>query len=407
MKKSVWSKTIFLSCIVLIINFVPASSAFSQTDKLTLTYTLNPALENAQILSLAGLGVDSKGAGPVLISGSLVNNTSETLTNLFFEFTIVSGKNGVLAEVTQQAAYPFTLDPGQVVFATNNDIQNEHIPGVEETMRFDGGLTVEGEEFLESLEGTELPVDIYSVTMTIFQFNLAEGKEVLVSETVQVGGSSDGVVIDEQSIFLKTPGDVIASEATISNPFPQFSWEGDAANTYRVVVVNANGLDSPETLIQAALSSNPTEALGGSILAPAERGSLLEFENLDLTVLGNNLQFPSSGVLPLEPGQLYYWQVLTEVQGASGEGESINSEIWQFRLIAPGEEVTLVQIDQDTFDALITLIGEEEYASLTESGFSFEGIEINDQIVTGATALQLLAEIIQKIDDGDIILGSN
>ncbi len=396
MKKSVWSKAIFLSFIVLFLTFVPASSAFSQSDKLTLTYELNPVVENAQILSQSGLGVDSKGAGPILISGKLINNTNEKLTNLFFEFTVVSGKNGVLAEVTQQAAYPFTLDPGQVVFATNNDIQNERIPGVEETMRFDGGLTPEGEEFLESLEGTQLPIDIYSVTMTIFQFDLANGREVLVTETIQLGGSSDGVVIDEQSIFLKTPGEVVGAEATISNSLPQFSWEGEAANTYRVIVVNDNGIDSPETLIQAALSTNP----------PESGGSLLEFENLDMTVIGNTLQFPSSGVIPLEAGQTYYWQVSTEVQSVVGS-ESIISEIWQFKLTAPGEEVNIVQIDQDTFDAIIALIGEEEYASLTESGYSFEGIEVNNQIVTGATAIQLLAEIIQKIEDGDIILGSN
>ena len=67
----------------------------------------------------------------------MTNNTNETLSNLFFEFTVVSGKNGVLVEVTQQAAYPFTLDPSQSVFA-NNDIQNERIPDIEETMHFDG-----------------------------------------------------------------------------------------------------------------------------------------------------------------------------------------------------------------------------------------------------------------------------
>ncbi len=394
MKKSVWSQTIFLSFIVLFLAFVPVSSAFSQSDKLTLTYELNPVVENAQVLSQSGLGIDSKGAGPVLISGILTNNTNEKLTNLYFEFTVVSGKNGVLAEVTQQAAYPFTLDPGQAVFATNNDIQNEKIPNVEETMRFDGGLTPEGEEFIESLEGTQLPIDIYTVTMTIFQFDLANGREVLVSETIQVGGSSDGIVIDEQSIFLKAPGEVVGADATISNQFPQFSWEGDFANTYRIVVVNDNGIDSPETLIQQAIDSDP----------PGEGGSLQEFENLDIIVEGNTIQFPSSGVIPLEVGQTYYWQVSTEIQGLAGP-ESVISEIWQFKLADPG--VNLVQIDQDTFDAIIALIGEEEYASLTESGYSFEGIEVNNQIVTGATALQLLAEIIQKIEDGDIIVGSN
>ena len=47
--------------------------------------------------------------------------------------------------IRQQAAYPFSLNPGQVVFATNNDVQNEEIPGISDIMKFDGGLTSTGE----------------------------------------------------------------------------------------------------------------------------------------------------------------------------------------------------------------------------------------------------------------------
>lgn len=397
MKKSVWLKTIFLSLIVLVSIFVPTKSALAQSERLTLDYSLSPALENAQVLGLTSLGVDSKGSGPVLGSGSLVNNTNEILYNLFFEFLIEAGKVGVIAQVTQQAAYPFTLEPGQVVFATNNDIANEAIPGITETMRFDGGLTVEGENFIESLGGsTTLPNDIYTVTVSVHQVTNALGKETLATQTIQLGGSDVGIVVDEKSISLKTPGDDIGAEVNITNPYPQFSWEGETATTYRVIVVRANGQDSPESLIENAKSSSPTN-LGGSLLLS---------ENLDLTIIGNTLQYPSSGVQALISGQTYYWQVSTEVQTAIG-AEEVNSEIWTFKLNAPGKEATLVKVDQETFDALIALIGQDEYANLTENGYSFESVEVNNQVVTGATAIQLLAEIIKKIDDGEIILNSN
>ncbi len=397
MKKSVWFTTIFLSLLVSIFTFVPSKSVFAQSEVLTLDITLSPALENAQVLGLTSLGVDNRGSGPVLFSGSLVNNTNEKLDNLFFEFLIQSGNVGVIAKLTQQAAYPFTLDPGQVVFGDNNDIVNEKLPGVEETMRFDGGLTPEGEDFIENLGGsTTLPSDFYTFTITVFQVTNALGKEVLATQTVELGGSDDGVVVDEKTILLKNPGDVIGADVNITNPFPQFSWEGDAANTYRLLVVRANGQDSPESLIEIARSSEPTN----------ESGSLQQFENLDLTTIGNTIQYPSSGVQALQPGQTYYWQVSTEVQTAI-DAEIFTSEIWTFKLANPGENTTLVEIDQDAFDALIALIGEEEYATLTESGYAFESIEINNQIVSGATAIQLLTEIIQKIDDGDIILNNN
>ncbi|MBO6522693.1 MAG: hypothetical protein JJ971_02615 [Balneolaceae bacterium] len=396
MKKSVWCTTIFLSLLVSIFTFVPTNSVFAQSEVLTLDITLSPALENAQVLGLTSLGVDNKGSGPVLFSGSLVNNTNEKLDNLFFEFLVQSGNVGVIAQLTQQAAYPFTLDPGQVVFGDNNDIVNEKIPGIEETMRFDGGLTPEGEDFLESLESTTLPADFYTLTISVFQVTNALGKEVLATQTVELGGSEDGAIVDEKTILLKNPGDVIGAEVNITNPFPQFSWEGDAANTYRLVVVRANGQDSPESLIEIAKSSEPTN----------QNGSLQQFENLDLTTTGNTIQYPSSGVQALQAGQTYYWQVSTEVQTAI-DAEEFTSEIWTFKLASPGDNSTLVEIDQDAFDALIALIGEEEYAALTESGYAFESIEINNQIVSGATAIQLLTEIIQKIDDGDIILNNN
>lgn len=397
MKKSVWCRTIFLSLLVSIYIFVPAKSVFAQSEILTLDVNLSPALENAQVLGLTSLGVDNRGSGPVLFSASLVNNTDEKLNNLFFEILVQAGKVGVLAQVTQQAAYPFSLEPRQVVFGDNNDIVNEQIPGIDDKMQFDGGLTPEGEEFVESLGGsTTLPNDIYTLTVTIYQVTNELGKETLATQTIELGGSEDGAIVDEKTILLKTPGDIIGAEVNITNPFPQFSWEGEAANTYRVVVVRANGQDSPESLIETAKSSAPTN----------EAGSLQQFENLDVTVEGNTLQFPSSGVQPLTAGQTYYWQVSTEIQTAIGT-EELTSELWSFKLSAPSDNTTLVEIDQDAFDALIALIGEEEFASLTESGYSFESIEVNNQIITGATALQLLTEILQKIDDGEIILNNS
>ncbi len=397
MKKSVWFQTSFISLLVLISIYVPNGNVFAQSESITLDLQLSPALENAQVLGLTSLGVDNRGSGPVLVSGSLVNNTSEKLSNLFFEFLIESGKIGTIAQLTQQAAYPFTLDPGQVVFGTNNDIVNEKLPGIEETLKFDGGLTPEGDDFIETLGGsTTLPNDIYTFSISIFQVTNEFGKQVLATQTIVLGGSDDGVVVDDKSIDLKNPGDVIGAEVNITNPFPQFSWEGDAANTYRLIVVRSNGQDNPESLIENAKSSPPKN----------NGGSLLQFENLDLTTVGNTLQYPSSGVQALIAGQTYFWQVSTTIQTAI-EIEEINSEVWTFKLSAPGEESSLTQIDQETFNALIALVGEEQFATLTESGYSFESIEMNNQIVTGATAILLLEEIIRKIEDGEIILNSN
>jgi hypothetical protein len=358
--------------------------AQAQSDKVSLEFSLSPILEQAQVLGLSSLGVDTEGSGPVIISGSLVNNTTEPLDNLYFEFDIEAASYGVLARIRQQAAYPFSLAPGQVVFATNNDIKNEEIPGISDKMKFDGGLTTTGENFIEDISGTTLPNDQYTFSVRIYQVE-ADGRRVLLaSDMIQLGGNaSEGGVVDELTILLRTPGDLVGAEAAITNPIPQLSWEGDASLNYRVLVVARGGSDSPESLLESAKSSEPTN----------DGGSLLQFEYLDLNVVGNSLQYPSTGVQALVPGQTYYWQVVTSISSALGANEVV-SEIWEFTLVDPGSEANVVEVDQETVNALIQLIGQDTYNLLAESGYSFENIEIDGQVFSGIVGVQKILELI-------------
>ncbi len=369
----------------------------AQSDKVTLEFSLSPVLEQAQVLGLSSLGVDTEGGGPVIISGSLVNNTTERLENLYFEFDVEGASYGVLARIRQQAAYPFSLNPGQVVFATNNDIQNEEIPGISDRMKFDGGLTSTGENFVEDLSGTTLPNDQYSFAVRIYQVTEEGRRELLANETIQLGGNiSEGGVVDELTILLRTPGDLVGAESAITNPIPQLSWEGNASLTYRVLVVSANGSDSPESLLESAKSSESTD----------KGGSLLQFEYLDQTIRGNSLQYPSSGVQALVPSQTYYWQVVTSMNTALGTNEIV-SEIWEFTLIDPGTESTVVEVDQETVQALVQLIGQDTYNLLLETGYSFENIEIDGQVYTGVVGVQKILELIEKFQNGDLVIEGN
>lgn len=371
--------------------------AFAQSDKVTLEFSLSPVLEQAQVLGLSSLGVDTEGGGPVIISGSLVNNTTERLENLYFEFDVEAASYGVLARIRQQAAYPFSLNPGQVVFATNNDIQNEEIPGISDRMKFDGGLTSTGENFVEDLSGTTLPNDQYSFAVRIYQVTEAGRRELLANETIQLGGNiSEGGVVDELTILLRTPGDLVGAEAAITNPIPQLSWEGDASLNYRVLVVSGNGADSPESLLESAKSSEATD-MGGS---------LLQFEYLDQNIRGNSLQYPTNGVQALVPGQTYYWQVVTSMNTALGTNEVV-SEIWEFTLVDPGSESNVVEVDQETVQAIVQLIGQDTYNLLLETGYSFENIEIDGQVYTGIVGVQKILELIEKFQNGDLVIEGN
>ena len=166
--------------------------------------------------------------------------------------------------------------------------------------------------------------------------------------------------------------------------------------TYRVLVVSANGSDSPESLLESAKSSESTD----------KGGSLLQFEYLDQTIRGNSLQYPSSGVQALVPSQTYYWQVVTSMNTALGTNEIV-SEIWEFTLIDPGTESTVVEVDQETVQALVQLIGQDTYTLLLETGYSFENIEIDGQVYTGVVGVQKILELIEKFQNGDLVIEGN
>lgn len=358
---------------------------------------LAPILAESQVLSLAALGLDSKGAGPQIFSGTLKNETDQTLNNLYFKFRVEAATVGVLAEVEQQAAYPFSLAPQQLVYATNNDIQNEKIPGIEGDIRFDGGITFAGEEFIESLGGsTELPNDVYSIYGTISQVTNECGLTLLAEQTISVGGSSTGTVLDELSITLRTPGAEIGSNFSISNQYPQFSWEGDANVEYRVIVVSGDADQDVQTMINDAKDS------------PSDGPPIIPFEYLDRKVTGTSLQYPTSNAQALTEGKTYYWQVSTQVNSTTGIEEYV-SDIWSFSLISPsdGSAAVAQEMSEEAELAIMALIGGEAFATLLEDGFVFEGIELENQTFSGIIGVQKLEELLQLINDGIIIVNDN
>lgn len=369
---------------------IPGHLAFAQD--VSIDIEASPVLENAQVLSLTGLGINENGNGPVLLSGYLENLTDQKLDNLYFQVTISSSRSGTIVDLIQNSSRPFSLDPYQSVYSTNNDMANEQIPGIEENIRFSGGLTSEGDNLINNLEGsTSLPQDIYSIQVIVFQVTDEGGRKEMASSVVEIG---NGAGIESSEVYLKTPGDIVTDGAEITNPYPQFSWEGQANRRYRLIVVESTGQDSPESLIQSAMSSAPTN----------EGGSLLQFENLDVLVDGDNYQFPSSGAQSLKTGRTYYWRVSTILQ-LSGDTQVLNSEIWEFKLQG-GSTAQDITYSEELEEAIIALLGEDELQRLQERGFSLEEIEYDGQLFTGASAAIKLSEILQKIQDEDLIIGN-
>lgn len=387
-----WIKYHVLCIVLLLTGYVPGFFVQAQ-EVVSLEVEVSPVLENAQLINLASLNLSGDGTNQVLLSGYLENLTDQVQDNLFLEIIIRSNRSGPIVEITQSPNTPISLNPYQSVYATNNDLANGRIPGISQSISFTGGLTPAGEDLINNLEGsTSLPQDIYTVEVSVTQTSTTLEDE-LAESVAEIGG---GIPFESSEIYLQSPGDVVGSSSEITNPYPYFSWQGEANASYRLIVVSDNGEGSPESLLQSAQSSAPVD----------EGGSLLAFENLDVVLDEDSYQFPTSGTQPLETGGRYYWRVSTTLETSEGQ-ETRFSEIWSFVLKSGGGVSNAVTVNEDIEQALIALLGEEEYERLREGGFELEAIEFEGQQFSGQTAAIKLEEILRKIRDEDLIVGSN
>ena len=373
---------------------VPAKIAYSQNSEINLQLQAEAVLTNSQLIELTNLLSNESGSSNRLISLILQNQQDSTANNLYLEISIGGGRTGNIIESYQRQGQPFSLLPGQTVFATNVDIANGRLPGVDVKLLMDGDLTPQGRSFLNSLQGSStLPSDEYTIGISVYQPNNSRnGGQRIAFESISVGSD---LIDGDLSLFLMSPGDIPGSNIQISNPYPEFRWEGPANLEYRLIVVEAVQGESPQSLIEGAKSTDAARA-GGS-------ASLMEYENLDVLVNGTNFQFPASGAQPLRDGQTYYWQVFNTIRTTSGTSVR-SSEIWSFRMGSGTVLGVSEEIDQELKALLTAVLGNELTNELIRQRFSLESLELENQLFFGDVAKDELRELIEKIRSGKIKL---
>ncbi|HAH50005.1 MAG TPA: hypothetical protein DCL80_01545, partial [Balneola sp.] len=180
----------FLLVLLSVFLFVPAEKVKAQNQIVALEIDINDILSNSQFIGLTNLGLDSEGRGPVLVSGYIQNLTNEVVTDLYIEVKVFAGKIGEIVNVTSRPGFPFSLQPTQSVYINNNTLSEDGVQGISDKVKFDGGLTTEGDEFIESLDGsTTLPADIYSIEIIVFQNTNENGRVDLASISAEIGGA--------------------------------------------------------------------------------------------------------------------------------------------------------------------------------------------------------------------------
>lgn len=357
--------------------------------QLSLDVEIDQTLSNSQSINIQSL-LANNGKGPTLFRMYLQNNSQDYANGLYFRLIVESDKIGRIVEIRQVSGQPFSLNPGQQVFATNNNI-GDGLPGVEELIQFDGEFSAEGKEFVNKLKGsTSLPADQYQITIEIHKGS-AVG-ELLASETAEIGRY---IVEDTRDFYLLSPGDVTGSNATIMNSYPNFQWQGAIGTEYRLVVVEAKGNESPQSLIEGAMSTSPIQVKGSS-----GGGSLVEYEMLDVVVGQSSFQYPSAGVQKLEPGKTYYWRIISQLESSGGIQER-ESQIWNFTLASAQQRSQTAQQNAEVSQALQKVLG-ERLQQFKQDGYTFQSIVIDGQTYQGGQALQKLMELGRRAEQGDV-----
>lgn len=354
---------------------------------------LSDLINNAQVISLASLGIDRRGEGQSLASMLIRNKYNARQNRLYFHLEVRSANHGLLAQLDQEQGYPFHLDPGQVVYATTNRLQ-EGVPGISEPISFAGGVTQSGKEFINNLNGqTRLPTDVFTFVLAIYGgANMPSGGRLLGSATATIETSP---AAESGDLFIQAPGVPLGQKATINTLYPEFSWSGVPGVSYRLTVVRDNGTDTPEALLQGAKSTEPVlrnEASSGT-------GSLLEYEMLDAFVDRPSFSYPVAGVRKLEPGATYYWQVAMQLRTAAGIQERV-SDIWNFTVGENGNTGALT--GEELRQQLRQLLGPEQWRQLQENRYRLESIEIDGRIFRGPDMWQELRRFLVRLSRNEI-----
>ncbi len=367
-----------------------------QTPDVQVELSLFPVLSEAQTLSLAQLGVDTRGAGNRLFNIIIENreqsdefyNEQDKIQDLFLSARVSVSGIGKIVQLDLDG--PFSMRRNQIIIANNNSLQ-DGLPGVDEQVRGRGDLTPEGEEFINSLRGsTRLPNMLYTISVQLWYGDI-QGQGTLISESVSTLPVE--TLSDDFDIILVQPGESVGSNPDpIFSRFPVFRWDGDPRAVYRLIVVQEREGQSAEGQIQATLSSEPS-IVGPDTDMRFSIGSLREAEMVDAVVRGLAFNFPVGGnVQQLQPNERYFWQVFSIQRSPSGL-QYQPSPIFEFTI---GEQMRQAATETVTIPAIVrALIGQEETQRLIDGGFTLQSATLDGTFLPESQLEQLINELCQ------------
>ena len=243
---------------------------------------------------------------------------------------------------------------------------------------------------IESLDPMQAEAILQSVMTT---GKIADGEYTF---SIQVLSDNDQILASDSktiniqspvSITLESPAGALSDtlENIIYTNFPIFQWFSQPCNgceSYiRISRFNSSQHNSPE------------DAIEDQRVLPFDQS-----EDWSLLNAPNSFQYPLTGAYPLEPGNVYCWQVMIKLPTTSGTEEMV-SNISAFKIGVSGEIENASMISNPFLLALKNTLGEDQFNALFGPGNDLQGfiptgqLEVNGVTVDQSSINYLLGQI--------------
>lgn len=227
-------------------------------------------------------------------------------------------------------------------------------------------------QVIESLNPTQADAILQSVVTT---GRIADGEYTF---EIQIRSESDLIYVSDLktilvqspvSINLETPGGVLADtlDNLIYSNFPIFQWFSQSCNGCNSFIRVAQ--------YNSGVHSSLEDALEDQRVLPFNQSD--NWHPIDNV---NSYQYPFSGAYPLEPGNVYAWQIMITLPTTSGF-EEMASSIFAFKIGIAGTVETANSISSPLLMTLQQALGDDQYNAFFGSGNELQGYNPSGQLL--------------------------
>jgi hypothetical protein len=230
-------------------------------------------------------------------------------------------------------------------------------------------------QVIESLDPSQADAILQSVLTT---GRIADGEYTFEIQVTDENGEPYGdeasraktiIVQSPVSINLETPGGVLTDtlDNLIYSNFPIFQWFSQSCNGCNSFIRVAQYNSGVHSSLEDALEDQ-------RVLPFNQSDNWHPIENV------NSYQYPFSGAYPLEPGNVYAWQIMITLPTTSGF-EEMASSIFAFKIGIAGTVETANSISSPLLMTLQQALGDDQYNAFFGSGNELQGYNPSGQLL--------------------------